>query len=347
MAASRIWSPLLRAGAYGSLYGGHPGEPSVGLTVPINSCADLQAACALLNRLNIKATLLIAPELAKDCAEALWATRQNGHEIAGMSALLDFTQLEAVTGQPVRYWFLPERASTRKVLQRLQQAGIAPLPAATTSPAPGAILHLPVSALEQAVTDLKALGYRPLPVSALPDLRPARPRDLFAHLYQRLIEDPYSEREGLIDLSGRFDAVMRIAPLDHAPDPLPLPRNTPTAELHLNSARVVGLASRNLTATYKAYQRSLKDVASALQTHPELQDAQAVFAVTLFHGPLEKAGFTLVDLPPLRARWFGLGFRLLRLAYGTTRASSESTPKMGWMSREAFLARYGGKSAAG
>lgn len=56
---------------------------------------------------------------------------------------------------------------------------------------------------------------------------------------------------------------------------------------------------------------------------------------------MEKAGFTLVELPPLQARWYGLGFRLLRLAYGTARPPSEGLPKMAWMTREAFLARHG------
>ncbi|WP_233554843.1 YkoP family protein [Deinococcus cavernae] len=128
-----------------------------------------------------------------------------------------------------------------------------------------------------------------------------------------------------------------MAALDHAPPPLPLPPGTPTAELHLNSTRLVGLASRNLTATYKAYQRSLRDVAQALQTHPELQGAQAVFAVTLFHGPLAKAGFTILDLPPLRARWYGLGSAFCAPPTAPPVPPSEGTPKMGWMTREAFL----------
>ena len=49
----------------------------------------------------------------------------------------------------------------------------------------------------------------------------------------------------------------------------------------------------------------------------------------------------MVALPPLRARWYGLGFRLLRAAYGTTRTPSEGTPRLAWLSREEYLAKFG------
>lgn len=335
------WSALLRAGAFGALHGGHPGEPQVGVTVPISTPAQLERVLDTLARHRVHGTLLVSPELGTEAE--LWQATRAGHEIGGLNLPLNFPRLEALSGQPVRVWGLAgqEQEMSRQTLMRLYQAGIAPLADLKARLEPGAILGIGPDALEGELQRLRTLGYRPVPVRELSDLRRATPRDLFNDLYQRLVEDRYAAQEGIIDLSERFDAVMRIAPLDHAPAPLPLPPHTPTAELHLNSARVVGLASRNLTATYKAYQRSLKDVAHALHTLPELQNAQAVFAVTLFHGPLEKAGFTILDLPPLRARWYGLGFRLLRAAYGTTRAPSEGTPKMGWMSREAFLERYG------
>ncbi|WP_240738108.1 YkoP family protein [Deinococcus fonticola] len=344
MSRRTLWPLLLRAGAFGSLHGGHPGDPAVGLTVPIESAADFAATLEMLNAQGVRATLLVSLKASHECADDLWRALQAGHEVAGWNGPIQPTRLEALSGQPVRYWGLAAPSQTGGALRKLRQAGIAPLPAPAREAAPGVLLRVPLADLRAVLPDLKARGYRAVPAGELRDLRPAEPRDLLHHLYQRAVEDRYAQREGIIDLSGRFDAVMRVAALDHAPPPLPLPPGTPTAELHLNSTRLVGLASRNLTATYKAYQRSLRDVAQALQTHPELQGAQAVFAVTLFHGPLAKAGFTILDLPPLRARWYGLGFRVLRAAYGTTRTPSEGTPKMGWMTREAFLERYGEKN---
>lgn len=338
-----VQSILLRAGAFGSLHGGHPGEPAVGLSVPVESMQELRQALDLLEEAKVRATLLIAPQAVPGDSDDLWQAVQAGHEVAGLNLPVNDRRLEALTGKPVRFWALPARGVTRGTLRAMHGAGIAPLPPATGQPAPGSILCLTPADLKDRLPELKKLGYRPVPVGELRDLRRGTPRDALHDLYQRVVEDRYAEREGVIDLSQRFDAVLRVAPLDHAPAPLPLPPRTPTAELHVNSTRLVGLASSNLTATYKAYQRSLRDVAQALDTRPELQDAQAVFAVTLFHSPLEKAGFIILDLPPLRARWYALGFRLLRVAYGTTRTPSEGTPKMGWMTREAFLNRYGSK----
>lgn len=344
MAQHRVWSFLSRAGAFGTLHGGHPGDAAVGLTVPIMSSEDFRDALEVLENLKVQATLLIAtlPTLADS---EPWRAVQAGHEVAGLNLPADYRRLEACTGKQVRFWALPEGGATRGTRLALQKAGIALLPEPEARHAPGSILRVQPSELRTAVPELKRLGYRPVPVGQLRALRRGTPQDALHDLYQHVVEDRYAEREGIIDLSQRFDAILRVAPLDHAPSPLPLPAQTRTAELHVNSARLVGLASGNLTATYKALQRSLRDVAILLETHPEVQDAQAVFAVTLFHRPLERAGFTILELPPLRARWYGLGFRLLRIAYGTTRTPSEGTPKMGWMPREAFVARYGPKPA--
>lgn len=336
---SHIWSPLLRAGAFGALYGGHSGDPSLGLGVLARTPDELRAALAGLGP--IRATLLVAPEVARTAPDLLREAVSAGHEVAGWGDPAGLTGLEVAAGQAAQSWGLALTDLQGPSLRRLWAQGVDILPVQRGEIQPGGIVRVKAVELPTLLPDLRARGYKPMPVRDLPDLRSATPRDLFGAVYQRLVEDRYSEREGIIDLSARFDAVMRVAPLDHAPDPLPLPRDTPTAELHLNSGRLVGLASKQWLGTYRAYQRSLKDVAQALGTHPQLQEAQAVFAVTLFHGPLEKSGFTLLELPPLRAQWYGLGFRLLRLAYGTTRTSSESTPKMAWMSREDFLAKYG------
>lgn len=341
------WPPLLRAGAFGALRGGHPGDPALGLEVPADSPRHLRAALDALEAGRARATLLVPPALAAQVPTELRAATLAGHEIAGFGPPepggAGLALLEAVAGQPVTAWALDGGALSGAALRRLWAWGMAPLPAPLEEPQPGAVVRAWPAELGAFLPAARALGYRPGPVRALPDLRAGTPRDLAAALYSAVVEDRYARQEGVIDLSQRADAVMRVAPLDHAPPPLPLPPGTPTAELHLNSARLVGLASRSLLGTYRAYGRSLKDVGAALRDRPELAPAQAVFAVTLFHGPLEKSGFTLLELPPLRARWYGLGFRLVRAAYGTTRTPSDGQawPKMAWMPRDAFLDRYG------
>lgn len=305
--------------------------------------ADLPGTLETLALAGVQATLTLTPALALDPglldSGALAAIRRAGHEVAGVGPTGGLAALEVAAGQSVTHWALGQESWAS--LRALAAEGLRPLPAPTRRPTPGQVYAAAPADLGTTLAQLRSLGFRPVPVRALPDLRPATPRDAFQHMYQRHVEDRYAQQVGIIDLSGRYDAVMKVAPLDHAPAPLPLPPGTPTAELHLNSGRLVGLAALNWVGTYRAYQRSLKDVAHALHTDPRLAEAQAVFAVTMFHGALEKSGFRVLDLPPLRARWYALGFRLLRLAYGTTRAQSVERPRMAWLPREDFLKRYG------
>ncbi|PTA67889.1 Sectered polysaccharide deacetylase [Deinococcus arcticus] len=243
-----------------------------------------------------------------------------------------------MAAQPVTTWATP---AGLRALRDLGTRGLRALPSSPAQPAPGALLSVPPAQLAATLATLKAGGYQPVPVRAVPELRPGQPGDLWPRVYARLVEDRFARQHRVIDLTARADGVMRVAPLNHAPAPLPLPRTAPTAELHVHSPRLVGLSARSALVAYRAYRRSLKDVAQALQARPELHAAQAVFAVTLFHTPLAQAGFEILDLPPARARWYGLGFRLLRVAYGTHRTPSEGVPKMAWLGREAFLQLHG------
>jgi hypothetical protein len=336
--APLLWRTLLRAGAFGALFGGHPGDPRVGLTVPVQTAGELRAALAALEGCGVRATLLISPTLARLDPAGLRVATQAGHEVAGSGNPAELAGLEAAAGQAVTAW--ASDALTRPQLRRLAAQGVRPLPPPSPVPEPGLTLRLTPGELTHALPRLTALGYRPVPVRELPELRPAVPRDLALHLYRRLVEERFARAHGVLPLTGRAGGVMRVAARP-APGRLPLPPGTLTAELHLHSPRMVGLTARSALSAYRAYQRSLGDVAHALRERPELRGARAVFAVTLFHGPLEKNGFTVVALPPLRARLYGLGFRLMRLVYGTTAAPSEAEPKLAWMEREAFLARHG------
>ncbi|UBV43194.1 Sectered polysaccharide deacetylase [Deinococcus taeanensis] len=334
--SAAVTRAALHAGAWGAWQGGHPGDPRVGLSIPVRDAATLSAVLETLAGAGVRATLLLSPTLASTCGPLLRAHPE--HEVGGHGRPDGVAALEVSAGQPVRTWSTPEHLTGLRALGR---RGLHALPVAPPAAAPGALLQVPPEQLAGRLADLKRLGYRPVPVRDVPDLRPGTGRDLLLRGYTRLVEDRFARQHRVIDLAQRADAVMRVAPLDHAPAPLPLPPGTPTAELHLHSPRIVGLASRGALGAYRAYLRSLRDVGAALQQRPELLGAQAVFAVTLFHGPLEQAGFTLLDLPPARARLYGLGFRLLRVAYGTTRSPSQDTPKMAWLPREEFLARYG------
>ncbi|SMB91101.1 hypothetical protein SAMN00790413_00985 [Deinococcus hopiensis KR-140] len=330
----------MRAGAFGTLHGGHPGDVRIGLTVPIPEAGALSPALRALRAADVRATLLLPPRLARQCPEEVRAATQAGHEVAGNGPPEDLTLLEAVAGQPVTAWALEERNLTGAALRFLAARSVRPLPVPSPVPELGLTLRVPPGELAATLPRLKALGYRPVRVRELPDLRPARPRDLLMRVYRELVDERFARAHGVVPLTERADAVMRVA-AQPAPAGTPLTPGTPAAELHLHSPRLVGLAARSALGAYRAYHRSLRDVAAALRERPELANAQLVYAVTLFHGPLEKHGFTLVPLPAARARLYSLGFRVMRLVYGTTNAPSETEPKLAWMEREAFLARHG------
>ncbi len=289
---------------------------------------------------DMQATLLLPPEVARREPEHLRFAAQAGHEIAGWGPPHDLAGLEVLAGQPVTAWALEEADLRRQSLTWLAARGVRLLPLPSPTPEPGLTLRVPPEDLRGVLPRLRALGYRPVPVHKLPQLRAATPRDLLLHMYRRVVDDRFARAHGVVPLTARADAVMRVAARP-TPRGLPFPPGTPAAELHLHSPRLVGLASRSALGAYRAYQRSLRDVAQALRERPELQGARVVFAVTLFHGPLEKQGFTLLALPPLQARVYELGFRLMRLMYGTAGAPSETEPKLAWMEREAFLAQHG------
>ncbi|GHF54955.1 hypothetical protein HNQ07_003443 [Deinococcus metalli] len=335
----RLRHALLRAGAHGAWQGGS-GGPEIGLTVPVDDPATLERVLEALG--TTRATVIVPAGAGAGWDDALRAATRAGHEIAGRGAAVPLAALDVAAGQPVRAWDTATAPAPRWAdLRALAARGVHPLPLPGADARPGGTVRVNPADLPGTLSDLKARGYRPRPVRDLPDLRRATPRDLLVHAYGQTVEANFTRAHHVIDLTDRADAVMRVAPLQGAPPPLPLPRNTPTAELHLDSARLVSMAARSQLGTYRAYQRSLKDVAVALRQRPDLADARAVFAVTLFYGPMEQAGFTLLELPPARTRVYALGFRVLRLVHGTVRPPSMQGPKMAWMPRDEFLTRFG------
>ncbi|WP_295822755.1 Sectered polysaccharide deacetylase [uncultured Deinococcus sp.] len=336
---TRVRRARLRAGTYGAWHGGS-GGPEIGLIVPVSDPETLRRVLETAGPTRL--TVVVPAAQAIGWGDALRAAAEAGHEVAGSGPASPLAALDVAAGHAIRSWAADASpAPGHRSLLALAARGVHPLPLPDVAARPGGTLRVGPDDLAATLADLKARGYRPMPVRDLPGLRRATPRDALAHAYALTVEANFTRAHHVIDLTSRPDAVMRVAPLRDAPAPLPLPPDTPTAEMHLDSARLVSMAARSQLGTYRAYQRSLKDVAYAMQTLPELADAQAVFAVTLFYGPLEQAGFTLLELPPARARLYGLGFRVLRLVHGTTRPPSVQQPKMAWMPREEFLTRYG------
>ncbi|WP_245872863.1 YkoP family protein [Deinococcus planocerae] len=329
---------LVRAGAHGAWHGGHPGDPRLGLTVPVATPAELRGGLAVLDNAGVRATLLVPARLAALDPEGVRLAAGAGHEVAGQGDPAGLPGLDVAAGGAVTAW-APDALGLGQ-LRALAARGVRPLPLPSPAPEPGLTLRVSPNDLPAALARLGALGYRPVPVRELPEVRPATPRDLLIHVYRRLVDDRFARAHGVRPLTERADAVMRVA-LRPRPGPLPFPPGSLAAELHLHSPRLVGLNARSSLAAYRAYQRSLRDVARALRERPEFREARAVFAVTLFHGPLEKNGFTVMSLPPAQARVYGLGFRVMRLVYGTRVAPSETEPRLAWMEREAFLARHG------
>jgi hypothetical protein len=332
------WTQVLtHAGAYGALRGGHPGHPELGLSVPVQTGSELALALNRLAELDQRATLLVPPALAAEHSALLAAAAEAGHQLAGFGSLSSPLTLDLLTGGQLQAWALD--APTLPELARLRRLDLALLPVPRPSPEPGAVMRLSPRALDTAL-QWRALGYRLMPVRELRELRAATPRDLAIHAYRERVDARFAQAHGVVDLALRADAVMRVA-AHPSPAGLPYPAGSPGAELHLHSAKLVGLASRSSLVAYRAFQRSLRDVGAALNTRPELQGAQVVYAATLFLGPLTRNGFELVPLPPLRARLYGAGFHFLRMLYGSHSELAAPEAQLAWMARSDFLARFG------
>lgn len=291
---------------------------------------------AELARQKLSATLLVSMSAA--WAEAWAYTPPTGHEVAGLGLPLQVAWLEASSRQPVRLWALRDSDISRQRLAQLAAQGLALLPPSTPRPEPGGFLRLGAGQLGQ-LERWRLGGYQFVPISQLPGLRRATPRDLVLWAYTTLIDERFDAQHGVVSLAERPDAVLRVARTVAAP-PLPLPAGTPVLELHVQSRRLNGLATQNPLMAYRAAHRSLKDAAQLLQT-PEWADCQAVFANTLFYSLMGKLGFQLQPLPRRQAQWYRLGFELIRRIYGLNANSSEKDVKLAWMTRQDFLRRFG------
>lgn len=139
---SLVSQALIRAGAHGALHGGHPGDPRVGLTVPVATPAELREALAALGAAGARATLLVPVRLADLDPDTLRLATGAGHEVAGQGDPAGLPGLEVAAGQPVTAWTWDE-ALTLGQLRALAARGVRPLPLPSPSPELGLTLRVP------------------------------------------------------------------------------------------------------------------------------------------------------------------------------------------------------------
>lgn len=191
------------------------------------------------------------------------------------------------------------------------------------------------------LADLRARGYRVVPLGELPGAAPLRPSDVPRRVMGGL--DAVLDRLGGVrPAGGRADNLFRVGrvrfPLAgvRLADGTPLPPGTPAAEFHVNNPLMVDLGLRR---SLRLARDDFREVASDLTRRPELRDAQAVFCLSALSPLLATLGFETYDLPPATARRLRRWANLLRRAYGSPPDAPE--PKLSVMGRAAFLERYG------
>lgn len=191
------------------------------------------------------------------------------------------------------------------------------------------------------LADLRARGYRVVPLGELEGAAPLVPADLPRRVMGGL--DALLDRLGGVQYAGgRADGLFRVGrvrfPLAgvRLGDGTPVPRGTPAAEFHVNNPLMVDLGLRR---SVRLAREDFRDVARDLVTRPELQGAEVVFCLSALSPLLATLGFETHDLPPATARRLHLWANVLRRAYGSPPDAPE--PKLSVMGRAAFLERYG------
>ncbi|MPY65707.1 polysaccharide deacetylase family protein [Deinococcus sp. SDU3-2] len=204
---------------------------------------------------------------------------------------------------------------------------------------PGARVTVP--GLPGLLADLRARGYRLVPLGELEGASPLTPADLPRRVMGGL--DALLDRLGGVRYAGgRADNLFRVGrvrfPLAGITlaDGTPVPRGTPVAEFHVNNPLMVDLGLRR---SVRLAREDFRDVARELVARPELQGAEVVFCLSALSPLLATLGFETHDLPPATARRLHLWANVLRRAYGSPPDAPE--PKLSVMERTAFLERYG------
>ncbi|ADV68508.1 polysaccharide deacetylase family protein [Deinococcus maricopensis] len=224
----------------------------------------------------------------------------------------------------------------RRVLRRIDHGGVIVLHDA----GPGARTTVP--ALPGLLAALRERGYTLMALRDLPGARVLRGPDLLRRA-ARALDRAYDRVSGARPITGHRDSFLRVGvssfPLPDVtlPDGTRVPSGSPQLEFHVHNARLVDAGLRRAgTQTREA----LRELARALEVNPTWARADALYCLSALHPVLRGVGFETVDVPQGMERRLGAWARVLRGAYGTTRAKAPQ-PKLSVISLDEVRRRYG------
>ncbi|ANE44150.1 hypothetical protein SU48_10620 [Deinococcus puniceus] len=270
--------------------------------------------------------------------------------------------IQTATGEDIQFFTARPQAPPPSVLLAAHATGLTPVQGEPISA--GLPAHLPQGRLlalsgthsstpdllPPLLAELRARGYVPHPLPALPGLRPEHSGDLIPDLMG--VVDVLYDRTGRIRrIGGHAHSLFRLGT---APYPLPtITLTDPTqpqglsiaagqriAEFHLDSARLVQLAERPVAGRH-VVKHSIHDLAAAMRDDPQWNTLPAVFSISIFSDVLRLYGFTVVELPAPMLRRLNWWSRTLRRAYGVSDLSRPHTPKLAVISRTELIRRFG------
>ncbi|WP_425146465.1 YkoP family protein [Deinococcus sp.] len=361
--AAGLWSllPPLLQGRWqiGVLREGQGGSSQVGLL--LSAGRWLRQPEALQRAVEgTRLSLLIRAGEAARFPAAVQALSEDGHEwvlLATPGALAaQRSVLERLSEQPPRltvplggYWPWTLPLLRRAGMQALGGGRSGPLQTLLDGAEPGSILALDAldaEQLSQLLATLRAREYRPGPVGALEGLRSETLRGLLQRGYRRIFDAGFDRRHAILPLTQRARGLFRVSRQAYSGPALQGNPNyspgMPAAELHIHSKRLVALAERSALTGLRAVQTSLYDVAKVLAEHPDYQDAQLIYALTIFAEVLTPLGFHSQPLNnPRTARVMAFFMNLLRVLYGAKNTDRRVIlPQIIWMTRAELLERY-------
>nr|WP_027482070.1 polysaccharide deacetylase family protein [Deinococcus pimensis] len=275
--------------------------------------------------------------------------------------------VERATGRAVRFFRPPHGAYTLATVLGLRGTGLTGAhwtveahdwhpdftPDAVTRrvlehAAPGAVVvmhdagpggRVAGAALPGLLAELRARGYRLLPLGELDGVRVERPRDLLPRALH-LVDAEFDRRGGIRRVGQNATSLLRAGispfPLDDHPT---IARGTPMLEIHIDSERLVHFAAKPLR-TLKLVRDGMRELALAVREDPEWRDLPGVFSIGPFADVLVTLGFETHDVPEAMRRRLTLWSSFLRWAHGSARGPAREA-RLGLISRDELLRRHG------
>jgi peptidoglycan/xylan/chitin deacetylase (PgdA/CDA1 family) len=282
----------------GAVAWGSRADPRVALTFDDGPSQQTEAILSLLQKYNLKATFFLTGQRALQQPELVEKIRLAGHQIEAhgywhrpavlMPPWTEWVQLQKspgrlyrppwgihtpftrllawMQGKQVALWDIesqdwldkPAEQLVKRVLFYLKGGSVVLLhdgPART------------IGVLELLLGQLLEHGYQPVRMDQL-KLKPLGPRQGLIRISQGL-EERYDQKVGCIRVSYRYNHVLRLEIRPYPGPELPeYPKGTPCAQIHFESAR---LAAMTLVQVLRAFRESLREVASFLESHPEIE----------------------------------------------------------------------------